>query len=313
LDSDGEKYTFRQFAIDLAVYAFYTSGDTTGRTKFFKYVPNTIRTYIGYSDYMRTVSDDIEFLAGDENTIKDIIKQNWRDDSFVRQYRSKVRGKANFVTFADVNRKINEKYYDKTKYGMDWKTASKLKSIRILIGALRRSKRGPVVSVKENENGAYPPFIKVRRPSLDKYASDNVLLYEFAETRLIDVTKPKLGVMPVYKLILPNSTQIKAGTYWYDMINPVGADPIGYDINTVEKLDLYFDENGIVREDVSSKKELLDKFIETMDASGIYLNEDEMIERIKTEFDNHDYAIKPNELEKAVNLALKKLKNKDSE
>jgi molybdopterin converting factor small subunit len=167
--------------------------------------------------------------------------------------------------------------------------------------------------VKENENGSYPPFIKLRRPSLDKYASDNVLLYEFAGTRPIDVTKPKLGVMPVYKLVLPNSTQIKAGTYWYDMINPVDADPIGYDINTVEKLDLYFDENGVVREDVSSKKELLDKFIETLDQSGIYLNEDEMIERIKTEFDNHDYAIKPTELEKAVNFALKKLKNKDSE
>jgi hypothetical protein len=74
LDSDGEKYTFRQFAIDLAIYAFYTSGDTTGKTKFFKYVPNTIRTYIGYSDYMRDVSDDIESLADDENTIKDIIK-----------------------------------------------------------------------------------------------------------------------------------------------------------------------------------------------------------------------------------------------
>ena len=262
---------------------------------------------------MRNIGDDIELLADDENTIKDIIKQNWKDDSFVKQYRSKIYGKANFITFANVDREITEKYYNNTKYGMDWKTNKRRKSIRILLGALRRSKSGPVISVKENENGTYPPFIKVRRPSIDKYASDNILLYEFAGTRPIDAAKPKLGVMPIYKLVLPSSAQIKAGTYWYDMINPVNADPVGYDINTIEKLDLYFGEDGIVTEDVSSKKELLDKFVEIMDESGIYLNEDEMIERIKTEFDNHDYAIKPSELEKAVKFALKKLKNKDSE
>nr|DAI05363.1 MAG TPA: hypothetical protein [Crassvirales sp.] len=47
-----QKITFKQFAENLFIYAFYTSGDTTGGTKFFKYAPNTIRIDSGYNKSM---------------------------------------------------------------------------------------------------------------------------------------------------------------------------------------------------------------------------------------------------------------------
>lgn len=44
-DENGVRhYYIKEFAEDLAIYAFLTSGDKNGTTKFFKYVPNTIRT-----------------------------------------------------------------------------------------------------------------------------------------------------------------------------------------------------------------------------------------------------------------------------
>ena len=39
-------------ARDLAIYAFMTSADTRGISKFFKYVPMSLRNEIGYVDRM---------------------------------------------------------------------------------------------------------------------------------------------------------------------------------------------------------------------------------------------------------------------
>jgi len=74
-NEDGTKTTFKQFALDLAIYAFYTSGDRQGSTRFFNCVPNTIRTHMfemidgaqSYSEYIRNVIDSLP--ATDEEII----------------------------------------------------------------------------------------------------------------------------------------------------------------------------------------------------------------------------------------------------
>ena len=50
---DSDYQEIRDFAKDLALYAFYTSGDAFGKNNIFRYVPNSIREEIGYFDYIR--------------------------------------------------------------------------------------------------------------------------------------------------------------------------------------------------------------------------------------------------------------------
>ena len=51
--------TVRKFARDLVVYSFYSSGDMSGFSKFFKYVPNSWRLNSGYVDFVRTKLKDL--------------------------------------------------------------------------------------------------------------------------------------------------------------------------------------------------------------------------------------------------------------
>jgi len=54
LESEDEE--IRNIANDLAYYAFVTSGDNSGFTKFFRYVPSSWRKSSGYADYMRLMN-----------------------------------------------------------------------------------------------------------------------------------------------------------------------------------------------------------------------------------------------------------------
>lgn len=83
--------TVRKFARDLVIYSFYSSGDMSGFSKFFKYVPNSWRISSGYVDFVRTklknLNTRIPSSAYIQDMVDDIILNNWFDNDFVKEYR----------------------------------------------------------------------------------------------------------------------------------------------------------------------------------------------------------------------------------
>ena len=76
----------RNFARDLIVYAFYTSGEMSGNTKLFKYVPPSWRKSSGYGDYFNNeVKQNKENQYADLEDIVDKLCRNlWYKEKFVR-------------------------------------------------------------------------------------------------------------------------------------------------------------------------------------------------------------------------------------
>lgn len=83
----------QQFARELIVYAFITSGDNGGNYDLFKYVPNTWRLGqteegVSYADHMAQQHtkyvDGVDVL--DESDFEDVILNMWQDDNIVPKY-----------------------------------------------------------------------------------------------------------------------------------------------------------------------------------------------------------------------------------
>ena len=83
----------QQFARELIVYAFITSGDNGGNYDLFKYVPNTWRLGqteegVSYADHMAQQHtkyvDGVDVL--DDNDFEDVILNMWQDDNIVPKY-----------------------------------------------------------------------------------------------------------------------------------------------------------------------------------------------------------------------------------
>lgn len=80
LDSDHPEV--RKLAEDLVLYAFYTSGDTSGANSIFKYVPNEYREKIGYFDYIRDLESNSDKLKA-VVSLDEVFKNNWNNDDIV--------------------------------------------------------------------------------------------------------------------------------------------------------------------------------------------------------------------------------------
>lgn len=72
----------RDFAKDLAVYSFYTSGDAFGKNNIFRYVPNSIREEIGYFEYIRDLENNPENVTSLID-LQETIKGLWWNDHVV--------------------------------------------------------------------------------------------------------------------------------------------------------------------------------------------------------------------------------------
>lgn len=203
--SDGSTKTFRQFAIDLAVYAFMTSGDTNGQTKFFKYVPNTIKQHIGYSEYMRNLGDVLSEYDI-EDIVDYVIKSNWDDERFVKTVSS--------VKY------IQNKPVSMMKQGITISrpVVKKIVNSNGLVQEVEQSVKIPLnfaavnaegkATIKMN-GGQFPKYVRMKRAASTRFESDYMLLYKF------DSVLPT-GV-PVYKLALPTVSNTRAGSYSYSV------------------------------------------------------------------------------------------------
>lgn len=83
---DSKHPLLKEFAEDLVVYAFITSGDQNGFTKMFKQVPFSWRKESGYGDFIYEKINEFEEYSIDPEILRDAMLNNWFDNDVVRTY-----------------------------------------------------------------------------------------------------------------------------------------------------------------------------------------------------------------------------------
>ena len=91
----------RDFARDLIVYAFITSGDRGGFTKMFKYVPTSWREESGYGQFIHDKLAEYSIGFDTDIDIDDVLLNNWYDNELVPTYylNDRKTKKSNFMQY----------------------------------------------------------------------------------------------------------------------------------------------------------------------------------------------------------------------
>lgn len=158
----------KEFARDLIVYAWLTSGEKSGFNRFFKYVPNSWKINSGFVGH-------VEFWLNKFNTnlepsireaiIDDILRNNWNDTDFVPQYDYERKGRKNFTDSGIYDPQLMKPF--------------------ALCGYALDKNSEYVTTINRLDNGQYPRYITVKDELSDKYNNNvNRSLY-----RLVGVSK----------------------------------------------------------------------------------------------------------------------------
>lgn len=135
----------KDFARDLVVYAWLTSGEKSGFNRFFKYVPNSWKINSGFVGHVEFWLD--KFNTNLESDIRnaiidDILRNNWNDTDFVPQY--------------DYIRKNQKNFTDSGIYD------PQLMKPLALCGYTQNGKGEWVTTINRLDNGQYPRYITVK-------------------------------------------------------------------------------------------------------------------------------------------------------
>lgn len=180
----------KDFARDLVVYAWLTSGEKSGFNRFFKYVPNSWKIKSGFVGH-------VEFWLNKFNTnlesdarnaiIDDILRNNWNDTDFVPQY--------------DYIRKNQKNFTDSGIYD------PQLIKPLALCGYTQNGKGEWVTTINRLDNGQYPRYITVKDELSTKDSNNsNRSLYRLVGVSKFDGIKDKdtgntsLTEVPIYVL-----------------------------------------------------------------------------------------------------------------
>lgn len=180
----------KDFARDLVVYAWLTSGEKSGFNRFFKYVPNSWKIKSGFVGH-------VEFWLNKFNTnlesdarnaiIDDILRNNWNDTDFVPQY--------------DYIRKNQKNFTDSGIYD------PQLMKPLALCGYTQNGKGEWVTTINRLDNGQYPRYITVKDQLSTKDSNNsNRSLYRLVGVSKFDGIKDKdtgntsLTEVPIYVL-----------------------------------------------------------------------------------------------------------------
>lgn len=184
----------RDFARDLIVYAFITSGDTQGFTKMFKYVPASWRKKSGYADFINRKLEQLNSIPTID--LNDVLLNNWYDNKLVPTYQfysKDANGKrsSNFIGVAKMNSVNGNK--------------QTLSAYPTILAALKKNDEGmyePSIAVESS-----PKFIKIPR-SYNHYDSQR----QYNVYQLYGFAKHDSGIMyPVYVLVQPKGTKVSGG------------------------------------------------------------------------------------------------------
>lgn len=185
----------RNFARDLVVYAFITSGDTQGFAKMFKYVPASWRKKSGYADFINRKLEQLNSYIPTVD-LNDVLLNNWYDNKLVPTYQfysKDANGKrsSNFIGVAKMNSVNGNK--------------QTLSAYPTILAALKKNDEGmyePSIAVESS-----PKFIKIPR-SYNHYDSQR----QYNVYQLYGFARHDSGIMyPVYVLVQPKGTKVSGG------------------------------------------------------------------------------------------------------
>ena len=216
----------KEFARDLVVYAWLTSGEKSGFNRFFKYVPNSWKINSGFVGH-------VEFWLNKFNTnlepsireaiIDDILRNNWNDTDFVPQYDYERKGRKNFT---------NSGIYD-----------TQLMKPFALCGYALDKNSEYVTTINRLDNGQYPRYITVKDELSDKYNNNvNRSLYRLVGVSKFNGIKDKdtgnvnLTEVPIYVLCKKKGLHFK-GNDIFEFGNSdfgFGMNYIGYQENDAQ-------------------------------------------------------------------------------
>lgn len=183
---DSDYQEIRDFAKDLALYAFYTSGDAFGKNNIFRYVPNSIREEIGYFDYIRDLERNPDDAVKDIKVFQ-VIKDLWWNDHVVPTIDYYVLDSSR-ETIEEEGRPV----YRALPHEDSGFTVVNKKGVEVQIpGIIYDKKSQSIISFNQNGQPIYPPFKKVK---LDRNNDPRItFLYEYIGINEDDA--------PVYRLI----------------------------------------------------------------------------------------------------------------
>ena len=183
---DSDYQEIRDFAKDLALYAFYTSGDAFGKNNIFRYVPNSIREEIGYFDYIRDLERNPDDAVKDIKVFQ-VIKDLWWNDHIVPTIDYYVLDSSR-ETIEEEGRPV----YRALPHEDSGFTVVNKKGVEVQIpGIIYDKKSQSIISFNQNGQPIYPPFKKVK---LDRNNDPRTtFLYEYIGINEDDA--------PVYRLI----------------------------------------------------------------------------------------------------------------
>lgn len=158
----------KEFARDLVVYAWLTSGEKSGFNRFFKYVPNSWKInsgFVGHVEFWLNKFDTNLEPSIREAIIDDILRNNWNDTDFVPQYDYERKGRKNFTDSGIYDPQLMKPF--------------------ALCGYALDKNSEYVTTINRLDNGQYPRYITVKDELSDKYNNNvNRSLY-----RLVGVSK----------------------------------------------------------------------------------------------------------------------------
>lgn len=158
----------KEFARDLVVYAWLTSGEKSGFNRFFKYVPNSWKInsgFVGHVEFWLNKFDTNLEPSIREAIIDDILRNNWNDTDFVPQYDYERKGRKNFTDSGIYDPQLMKPF--------------------ALCGYALDKNSEYVTTINRLDNGQYPRYITVKDELSGKYNNNvNISLY-----RLVGVSK----------------------------------------------------------------------------------------------------------------------------
>ena len=216
----------KEFARDLVVYAWLTSGEKSGFNRFFKYVPNSWKIKSGFVGH-------VEFWLNKFNTnlepsireaiIDDILRNNWNDTDFVPQYDYERKGRKNFTDSGIYDPQLMKPF--------------------ALCGYALDKNSEYVTTINRLDNGQYPRYITVKDELSDKY-NNNVdrSLYRLVGVSKFDGIKDKdtgntsLTEVPIYVLCKKRGLHFKGNDIFEFGNSDFGfaMNYIGYQENDVQ-------------------------------------------------------------------------------
>lgn len=216
----------KEFARDIVVYAWLTSGEKSGFNRFFKYVPNSWKINSGFVGH-------VEFWLNKFNTnlepsireaiIDDILRNNWNDTDFVPQYDYERKGRKNFTDSGIYDPQLMKPF--------------------ALCGYALDKNSEYVTTINRLDNGQYPRYITVKDELSDKYNNNvNRSLYRLVGVSKFNGIKDKdtgnvnLTEVPIYVLCKKKGLHFK-GNDIFEFGNSdfgFGMNYIGYQENDAQ-------------------------------------------------------------------------------